>query len=236
MPLTISAKDLAQYASNRFCARCGWVRLHVRQLPFQMFPGIFSTIDRYNKLVIQSYFDREKSLPSWLGQLGEIQTQVSPPHWSKFAVADASTGVTLRGEADGIFKMVDGTHTIVDYKTAKYTPGQEAMFEVYEAQLNGYAYIGERLALSPVSQLALIYMEPVTDAQTAQAPHLVNGVGFSMELKATVVPVEVKPDQVIPTLLRRARELNDMPIPPDGHPGCNDCQRLDVLVRSVGVR
>ena len=167
MTLTISAKDLAQYASNQFCPRCGWVRLHVKQLPFQMFPGIFSTIDRYNKLIIQSYFDREKSLPSWLGQLGEVETHIPPPHWSRFSVADDSTGVTLRGEADGIFRMADGSHTIVDYKTAKYTPGQEKMQAVYEAQLNGYAYIGERLALAPVSQLALIYMEPVTDAQTA---------------------------------------------------------------------
>ena len=142
MPLTISAKDLAQYASNKFCPRCGWVRLHVKQLPFQMFPGIFSTIDRYNKLIIQSYFDREKSLPSWLGQLGEVKTYIPPPNWSRFSVVDENTDVTLRGEADGIFRMADGSHTIVDYKTAKYTPGQEKMLSVYEAQLNGYAYIG----------------------------------------------------------------------------------------------
>lgn len=236
MPLTISIKDLAHYASDKFCPRCGWIRLHVKYLPFQIFPGIFSTIDRYNKLIVENYFERERSLPVWLGQLGEVKTYIPPPHWRKFSIVDKATEVTFRGEADGIFRMVDGSHTIVDYKTAKYTPGQEELFDVYEAQLNGYAYIGERLALSPVSQLALIYMEPVTDAQTAQAPHLVNGVGFSMELKATVVPVEVKPDQVIPTLLRRARELNDMPSPPDGNPGCNDCQRLDDLVRSAGVR
>jgi hypothetical protein len=236
MPLTISAKDLAQYGSDKFCPRCGWVRLHVKQLPFQIFPGIFSTIDRYNKLIIESYFEREQSLPAWLGQLGEVKTYIPAPHWSKFSVADADTGITLRGEADGIFRMADGSHTIVDYKTAKYTAGQGALFEVYEAQLNGYAYIGERLALSPVSQLALIYMEPATDASTAQTPHLVNELGFSMGLKATVVPVEVKPDQVIPALLRRAGELNDMPSPPDGHPARNDCRRLDDLVRSVAVR
>jgi hypothetical protein len=201
-----------------------------------MFPGIFSTIDRYNKLIVESYFERERCLPAWLGQLGEVKTYVPPPHWRKFSIFDEATQVTLRGEADGIFRMVDGSHTIVDYKTAKYTAGQEELFDVYQAQLNGYAYIGERLALSPVSQLALIYMEPVTDASTAQAPHLVSDLGFSMGLTATVVPVEVKPDQMIPTLLQMARELNDMPSPPGGHPGCNDCRRLDDLVRSVAVR
>ena len=234
MPLTISAKDLAQYASNKFCPRCGWVRLHVKQLPFQLFPGIFSTIDRYNKLIIQSYFAREKCLPAWLGLLGAVRAYIPPPHWRKFSVVDENTDVTLRGEADGIFRMADGSHTIVDYKTAKYTPGQKEMQAVYEAQLNGYAYIGERLALAPVSQLALIYMEPVTDAQTAQAPHLVNGIGFSMELKATVVPVEVKPAQMIPALLQRAREINDMPAAPDGLQGCKDCLALDNLLQQVG--
>ena len=90
------------------------------------------------------------------------------------------------------------------------------------------------MALAPISQLALIYMEPVTDVQTVQAPHLVNGVGFSMELKATVVPVEVKPAQVIPTLLRRAKEINEMPAAPDGLQGCKDCLALDNLLQQVG--
>ena len=87
-----------------------------------------------------------------------------------------------------------------------------------------------------MSQLALIYMEPVTGAQTAQTRHLVNGVGFSIELKATVVPVEVKPDPLIPTLLKRAKQLNDMPSAPDLLLGCKDCRALDDLVQSVSGR
>ena len=132
MGLSISATELGAYAKGRFCARCAWVRLHVKTLPYQSFPGIFSTIDRYNKLIVQGYFDRTRSLPSWLGQLGEVESYVHPPHWSKFAIIDKDTGVTLRGEADAIFKMADGSYTIVDYKTARYTPGQGAMFPNYE--------------------------------------------------------------------------------------------------------
>ncbi len=233
MALTISVKNLGAYASKQFCPRCEWVRLHVKELPFQIFPGIFNTIDRYNKLIVHSYFDRERSLPSWLGALGEIETYIPPPHWSKFSVTDENTGVTLRGEADGIFRMTDRSYTIVDYKTAKYTPGQEELFELYEAQLNGYAYIGERLTVSPVSQLALVYMEPVTDEQTTQDPQLVDETGFTMRLKATIVTVETRPEAMIPGLLQKAREINDMDRPPVGSPGCKDCQALEDLVVSV---
>ena len=231
MALTISATKLGSYASRRFCRRCEWVRLNVRSLPFQSFPGIFSTIDRYNKLIVQRYFDRAGALPAWLGKLGEVEAYIQPPHWSRFAIADEGTGVTLRGEADGIFKMVDGSYAIVDYKTARYTPGQEAMFRTYEAQLNAYAYIGERLQLSPVSGLSLVYMEPVTDEETAGMPHIVDEAGFSMGLRATVVPVEVRPDELIPGLLEEAIRLSEMASPPPGFEGCDDCKGVDALVR-----
>ena len=117
MGLSISATALGAYGSGPFCERCAWLRLHVKSLPYQSFPGIFSTIDRYNKLIVHSYFDRAKSLPTWLRQLGEVDSYVQPPHWSRFKVLDKETGVTLRGEADGIFKMADGSFAIVDYKT-----------------------------------------------------------------------------------------------------------------------
>ena len=155
MTATISATELGQYASSRFCPHCAWVRLHVKNLPFQSFPGIFSTIDRYNKLIVQNHFQRKLALPVWLKTLGEVASYVNPPHWSKFRITHEETGVTVRGEADGIFKMSDGSYTIVDYKTSKYSPAQRAMYSNYTAQLNAYAYIGERLGLSPVGRLAL---------------------------------------------------------------------------------
>ena len=233
MALTISATNLGPYASDRFCARCAWVRLHVKPLPYQSFPGIFSTIDRYNKLIVHSYFDRARSLPSWLAQLGEVESYVEPPNWRKFSIVDEVTGVTLRGEADGIFKMADGSHTIVDYKTSKYTPGQAALINGYEAQLNAYAYIGQRLGLAPVSRLALVYMEPITDEGTAKMPHIVDDVGFAMGLGATVVPVKLRPDELIPPLLRKALAISDMESPPSGLPDCKDCQAVGTLVRAV---
>ncbi len=233
MGLTVSATELSRYAYDQFCARCAWVRLHVRALPYQSFPGIFSTIDRYNKLIVHGYFDRSGSLPTWLGELGEVESYIPPPHWSRFKVVDEDTGVTLRGEADGIFKMADGSYAIVDYKTARFTAGQAGLITGYEAQLNAYAYIGQRLQLAPVTKLALVYMEPVTDERTARKPQVVDDAGFSMALAATVVPVQVRPDDLIPRLLREASKIGRMDSPPAGSRDCKDCQAVASLVRAV---
>ncbi len=234
MAPTISATDLGFYASSRFCLHCAWVRLHVKSLPYQSFPGIFSTIDRYNKLIVQSHFDRESALPVWLSGLGEVESYIKPPHWSKFKIFDETSGVTLRGEADGIFKMRDGSHTIVDYKTSKFSPAQRAMLRSYETQLNAYAYIGERLGLSPVGRLALVYMEPLTSDETSQNPGLVDERGFSMGFEATVVKVELKPETLIPPLLRKVQAVAEMDHPPDGSPGCKDCDALEGLISALG--
>ena len=119
---TISATELGTYARARFCPRCAWVRLHVKNLPYQSFPGIFSSIDRYNKLIVHNHFDREGHAPPWLAELGDAGQYIDPPHWSSFKTLDEETGITLRGEADGIFRLADGSYVIVDYKTTRYNP------------------------------------------------------------------------------------------------------------------
>ena len=129
--------------------------------------------------------------------------------------------------------MVDGSHAIVDYKTSKYTAGQSGLINGYRVQLNAYAYIGQRLDLAPISLLALVYMEPITDEGTAKSPHLVDEVGFSMGLGATVVPVEVRPDELIPPLLRKALAISDMDSPPSASPGCKDCEAVAPLVQAL---
>jgi len=234
MALTISATDLGFYASWRFCFRCAWVRLHVKSLPYQSFPGIFSTIDRYNKLMVRNHFERESALPVWLRVLGEVGAYVPPPHWSRFKVLDSESGVTLRGEADGIFRMADGSYTIVDYKTARHTRSQRGMLPWYRVQLNAYAYIGERQGLSPVSRLALVYMEPLTDEDTARNPRLVDELGFSMGFQANIVDVDLRPEEMIPPLLLKVREVGDLEDPPEGRPGCRDCDALRTLIDALG--
>ena len=231
--LVISAKSLGEFAVPRACGRCLWLGLHVKPLPYQSFPGIFSSIDSYNKRIVEGYFQREGNLPHWLRALGQATKVIPPPPYQRFWVTDSDLGVTLRGTADGIFQMADGSYTIVDYKTAKYTSAQGGLVPVYQAQLNGYAYLANRLNLGPVSQLALVYMEPVTDADTASSPQMVDERGFSMGLSATVVPVELDPDGMIPALMSRAKAMHDLADPPDSTPGCKNCLAVQSLVSAV---
>jgi hypothetical protein len=231
--LVISAKDLGSFAVPNTCRRCLWLKLHIKPFPYQTFPGIFSSIDSYNKRIVHGYFHREQCVPPWLSSLGPVADCVEPPHYSKFSVTDPHTGVTLRGTPDAIFRMRDGGYTIADYKTARYTPGQETLMPIYQAQLNGYAYLGNRLGLSPVSKIALIYMEPVTDQVTASLPQSVNGQGFILPLAAKVVPVPLDPDNTITPLLQQAAALHKTPSPPPSTKDCRDCQSLSDMFRAL---
>ena len=149
-------------------------------------------------------------------------------------MSDPASGVTLRGEADGIFRMADGSYTIVDYKTSKFSNAQRAMLRSYQTQLNAYAYIGERLHLSPVGRLALVYMEPLGGEEAAADPALVDDRGFSMGFEATVVDVALKPDALIPPLLERVRQMAQTETPPEEVADCKDCQAMGGLLAALG--
>ena len=234
--ITISAKDLGTLALPSFCPRCFWIRRHcANKLPFQIFPGIFSSIDSYTKKVTNVHFDRYSRLPSWLEELVELGKPVKVPHYSKFSVTDENSDVVLRGAPDEILQMDDGSHFIIDYKTAKFTKAQDSLLPLYEVQLNAYAYIGERQGFDPVSGLALIYMEPQTDLVQDQLDSLVKKEGFLMAFDGYVLEVGLEPDKVIPPLLKEVRTIHDFESPPPGNQRCRDCQLLDGLIATATI-
>jgi len=227
-PITISAKNLGGVAMPGFCPRCFWIQMHAEGIPYQIFPGIFSSIDAYGKRLVHGWFDRHQSAPPWLSQLGDVKGYRNPPHYTKFAILDRETNVTLRGTPDGILLMKDGSHLIVDYKTAKFTAHQDELFPMYEVQLNAYAVIGEQKGLAPVSGLALVYTEPVTDDATAAKDTYHTRSGFLMEFSAHIRPVDLTPHK-IPLLLAKVREIVDQKRPPESREGCEDCALLQNL-------
>jgi hypothetical protein len=168
-----------------------------------------------------------------LGPLGNIKGYINPPHYSKFSILDPRTNVTLRGTPDGILVMHDGSRVIVDYKTAKFTMHQDELFPMYEVQLNAYAMIGEQQGIAPVSALALIYTEPVTDDDTAKKDANQTPSGFVMEFSAHIRPVDLAPDK-IPPLLARVREIYDLKRPPKSLKGCKECALLKGLFDLAG--
>ena len=178
---------------------------------------------------MHGWFDRHGSPPPWLAELGELRGYRNPPHFSKFGVLHNETSVHLRGAPDGILVRTDNSNLIVDYKTAKFTEHQDELLPVYEVQLNAYAYIGESCGLSPVSGLALIYTEPVTDEAAAGKDANMTGEGFLMGFSAHIVPVPLK-TEIIPILLRRVREIYDLDRPPESMAACKDCALLTNLL------
>ncbi len=229
--IRISAKNLGAVALADFCPRCFWLRLRLaNKLPFQIFPGIFSSIDSYNKRIVHSWFDRHKAAPTWLGALGDLIGYREPPHHSKFQILDKTHGILLTGSPDGVLIRRDHSHVIVDYKTAKYTGAQDELYPMYEAQLNAYALLGEQLGLAPVKGLGLIYMEPVTDDEAAgnDRNHLEDG--FSMGFRANVHPVTLDLG-LIGRLMATTRKIFDRTSPPAGRSGCKECALVDALVQ-----
>lgn len=151
---------------------------------------------------------------------------------TKFSIIDPETDTLLTGAPDDILVMRDGSHVIVDYKTAKYTEPQDQLLPLYEIQLNGYALICEQRGLHPVSGLALIYMEPVTHDSAARADENYRSDGFAMSFAAKIRPVSLNPNRVHP-LLKRAHEIYAAKTPPARREGCSDCQLVDELIATA---
>ncbi len=208
--------------------------MRFKALPWQGFPGIFSSIDRYTKRVILNHLSRYSRLPGWMAEIGDAVEHVEPPHWARFQATDAGTGATLRGEADAIFRLSDGSCAIIDYKTSRYNPGSQGQNRAYRAQLNAYAWIAGRLDFPPVSRLALLYMEPATGDDAVSAPELVNAAGFTLGFRPRVVEAELGPDRLVPPLLRRAARIHKLAEPPDARDGCRDCAALARLFSELG--
>ena len=58
--------------------------------------------------------------------------------------------------------------------------------------------------------------------------------GFTMGFLAKVVPVELRQAQLLPPLLRQARSVWDMDVPPEGAKGCKDCAAVSGLLKGLG--
>ena len=82
--LRISVKILGELAQPYFCPRCFWLKMKAsNKLPFQIFPGLFSSIDSYTKHVVHGWID-ELGAPAWLDGVGEIVGYINPPMHHSF--------------------------------------------------------------------------------------------------------------------------------------------------------
>ncbi len=161
--------------------------------------------------------------------LGHLSGYVNPPHYTKFQIINVQYDILLTGSPDGVFVHEDGSHIIVDYKTSRHTKNQDRLYPMYETQLNAYARIGEECGLAPVSDLALIYTEPLTDDDSASDDANHNGGGFAMGFTVHIVDVPLD-GEILDPLMARVREVYELRGSPPGRYGCKDCQQLGSLL------
>ena len=229
--IRISAKNLGYVALDEFCPRCFWVKLKTNhRLPFQIFPGIFSSLDSYSKRLVHDWFDRNDKSPDWLSELGKFNGYRNPPHYSKFNCVVEDYNILLTGSPDGILIREDDSFCIIDYKTAKYTNTQDKLFSMYETQLNVYALIAEEVEINPVSGLALIYTEPVTTEPEVIFQKQHSERGFQMNFSAYIKEVQINNKILIP-LLEKTREIFDCSNPPESRDKCKNCKDLNIILK-----
>ncbi|MCE9612917.1 MAG: PD-(D/E)XK nuclease family protein [Lentisphaerae bacterium] len=224
MPLRISAKNLGHLALPDACPRCFWIQTR-QKVPFQIFPGIFSSIDSYSKKITNLHHARHGHIPQWFSQLGDLGHPIPCPHHSKFQMVDSASGITLTGAADEMTFNGHG-YWILDYKTARWSTHQQELSKMYETQLTGYALIAEALGLKPVVGLGLIYYEPRTAIGVADLDDLILEDGFAMHFNAHLLPITLD-RSTIPPLLRKAKAIHESPEPPQGLDGCKDCKLVE---------
>lgn len=193
------------------------------------FPGIFSSIDAYTKSVVEHHFKRTGTLPDWMAEVGGAD-EIVPIRASEFKTERGD--VTLTGVPDLILRD-NGSYTIVDYKTARYTGNQDALMPIYKVQLNAYAYIAESLGMKPVGGLFLVYFEPPhrDHFDGITATHT-DDDGFEMPFRPRIHKLE-KDLRAVERLIDRAGKAYNSDSAPRGIDGCEECAKLDALIASV---
>lgn len=142
------------------CPRCFYLKVvHGFSRPSAPFPKIFGRIDRLMKdhFSGQSTVEISPLLPPGRVKFGEKSVQSQP-----LISPGGLNHCFVRGKFDALLEFDDGTYGIVDFKTSE-TKAEHIAF--YSRQLHAYAYALEHpsaggLALSPISRLGLLSVEP----------------------------------------------------------------------------
>lgn len=234
--INISAKTLGQLAMPNACNRCFWLKVKMRQnMPYGIFPSIFSSFDTFQKRVIESYYQEHHVLPSFLdGYLGIVAPVAAPSRKIfRLTVDNAATGIaqdiriTLTGAVDALFICKDSSYAVFDYKTARYSKNQDTLHPMYETQLNVYSMIANHIGI-PVKSMALVYFDPDTVTATEKA---VVPEGLELLFRAKKLEVRCAPEEIVRPLLKRAGEILSYTTPPPSHPQCRDCKGVDQMLQ-----
>lgn len=232
LAVEISGKQLGALSLPDYCPRCTYLQLRMRhKMPYQKFPGIFSSIDSFTKKLVRSWWADYAQPPPWLAELGAVRPCDKVPHHSSFRMFDTQYNTLLTGTPDEILLLKDGC-IIVDYKCAKYTKAQDSLLSMYAVQLHCYARICEAVCnYGPVKGLWLVYLAPQTNGEY-DFTACCTTKGMVMPFAAHMVEIDLKPGLIDP-LLSKARELYNLQAPPPSRPGCENCDLLNEVIEEA---
>lgn len=217
-------------AMPTFCPRCLWYRLHCGNAPFAMFPSIFTEIDLATKKVVHANIDKRGHAPKWMGSFSAATgyKNVGFLNWT-----DEDNSITLRGGPDAVLTGDKGELYLADYKTARYTAGQDRLLPLYRIQLLGYAFLLEENGHKRPDHAALIYFGPPSDPTQTESLAMTRNDGFALPLAVEMVDIKLGDYKPIHTYLEQTRRIYDEAKAPDGVEGCRDCKSIDNYVRQA---
>lgn len=148
---------------------------------------------------------------------------------------DEDHNVRLRGAPDVVVHDKDELKWFVgDYKTARYSKGQDFYLLQYRVQLSVYVFLLEKNGVVRPGKAALFYFGPPKQATAKELLKRAEKNGFALPFDVEVVEIEIYDSQVILDLLARVREIYDGDVP-EGREGCGDCKKLDnYIAKSKG--
>jgi hypothetical protein len=224
---TISAKNLSALNMPGVCLCAYWHLLHMNfKKPWDIFPPIFNDFDRRQKRFVRLHIDKHGCPPASFGSFADSIRYVNV---GRLQYWDQPTNITINAEPDDVFALKNEKLCVVDYKTARYSKGQDKLLPLYNAQLSTYCSLIEKLGRGQVAKAALIYFEPVTDDSDDDLLKAITKRGYNQTWLTTPVAIEIDRDKTS-ALLKVARKLRDMSVPPVCNENCRgDCARIAEL-------
>lgn len=218
----ISAKNLAQLNMPNACKCCFKSLLHLHhKTPFNIFPSIFSTFDSLQKQLVESTLEETGKFPKWLGEMADAVGLADYP--PRMEYVHQGNNIVLVGVPDHVLQWKDTTVSPIDYKTSRYSKGQDSLKPLYEAQLDAYSYLlNEKCGLES-DRGALVYFEP-----TGFETMVLTDQGYTQPWKVSVCLIDVSGETTL-RLLDEARELYELKVAPDGRAECPDCELLEKM-------
>jgi len=223
-PWKLSPSDLTFLWDE--CPRCFYLKVvQGFNRPATAFPKIFNRIDKLMKGFFEGKTTVEVApgLPAGVVRLGEKWVTSQP-----IQLPGHSAACFIKGKFDTVVEFADHSYGVIDFKTSETRPEHVAF---YSRQLHAYAYALEHpapksLALSPVSRLGLLCVEPVT--MQGMPPDQVAYVG-----KKTWLECPLEYPQFLDFLGQIVGVL-EQPEPPASNPDCVWCQyRQQVRERGI---